>query len=190
MRGLHYQALALILLLVACGEEPKTVPVPGHPGAEKSAATVRALRRAYDGAPPVIAHKPFGAACVNCHTMEGISVPNVGFAPPSPHKLTKGMAGTTYCTQCHVWKLSNDLFRENTFVGLPQDLRHGKAAMLGSPPVIPHAIQMRENCIACHVGPGAVAVIRVEHPMRGNCRQCHLPMVAKDVFKRAPQPKQ
>ncbi|MHC4450774.1 MAG: hypothetical protein ACYS0E_11670 [Planctomycetota bacterium] len=172
------------MLLAACGEEPKTVPVPGHPGAEKSAAPVRAQRRAYDGAPPVIPHQPFGAACVNCHTMEGLNVPNVGFAPPSPHKLTRGMAGTTYCTQCHVWKQSNDLFRENSFVGLAQDLRQGKAAMLGSPPVIPHAIQMRENCKACHTGPAAREEIRCDHPERVSCRQCHVSKYVTEIFTR------
>jgi cytochrome c-type protein NapB len=174
----------VLLLFAACGEEPKTVPVPGHPGAEKSAAPVRAQRRAFDGAPPVIPHKPFGAACVNCHTMAGINVPGVGFAPPSPHKLTRGVAGTTYCTQCHVWKLSNDVWKENSFVGLAQDLRKGKSAMLGSPPVIPHAIQMRENCMACHTGAAAREEIRCDHPERVNCRQCHVSKYVTDLFSR------
>jgi cytochrome c-type protein NapB len=35
---------------------------------------------------------------------------------------------------------------------------------------------MRENCIACHTGPGAVVELRVEHASRGNCRQCHVPL--------------
>ena len=43
----------------------------------------------------------------------------------------------------------------------------------GSPPPIPHALQMRENCLACHAGPGAVLEIRSTHPERWNCRQCH-----------------
>ncbi|HEX7788274.1 MAG TPA: hypothetical protein VF653_18790 [Methylomirabilota bacterium] len=47
------------------------------------------------------------------------------------------------------------------------------AAMPGSPPPIPHGLQMRENCRACHAGPGAVAELRTTHPQRVSCRQCH-----------------
>jgi cytochrome c-type protein NapB len=42
------------------------------------------------------------------------------------------------------------------------------------PPPIPHDLQFRENCLACHGGPAAVAAIRTSHPERVNCRQCHL----------------
>ncbi|RLB88764.1 MAG: hypothetical protein DRH26_12955, partial [Deltaproteobacteria bacterium] len=62
----------------------------------------------------------------------------------------------------------------------------GRSALPGSPPPIVHSLQMRENCIACHVGPGTVVPIRVEHPMRGNCRQCHLPEETKVLFTRNP----
>jgi len=183
VRGLA--GTTLILLAVACGDDEKTtVAVPGHPGAEKSAASVRAERRAFDGAPPVIPHAPFGAQCVNCHTPAGIEVPGVGFAPPSPHRETKGMEGTTYCTQCHVWKVTDGVFRENEFAGLRQDLREGKSAMPGSPPVIPHAVQMRENCMACHTGPAAREPIRCDHPERVACRQCHLERVVDTLFAR------
>jgi len=184
VRRLHPEGLILILLLAACGGEEKTVPVPGRPGAVKSAASVRAERRAFDGAPPVIPHGPFGAACVSCHTERGMDVTGVGFAPPLPHERTRGMEGTTYCTQCHVWKLTDDLFRENTFDGLKQDLRHGKPAMPGAPPVIPHSTQMRENCHACHSGPAAREEVRCDHPDRVQCRQCHLPRVVDTLFAR------
>jgi cytochrome c-type protein NapB len=43
----------------------------------------------------------------------------------------------------------------------------------GGPPPIPHGLQMRENCLACHAGPAAVAEIRTPHPTLVNCRQCH-----------------
>jgi cytochrome c-type protein NapB len=173
------------MVLASCGEDRKeTVAVPGHPGAEKSSAGVRATRRAFDGAPPVIPHEPMGAQCVSCHTMEGLNLPGVGFAPPSPHARTRGMEGTTYCTQCHVWNVTDEVFRENTFVGLRQDLRQGKSAMPGSPPVIPHSIQMRENCMACHTGPAAREEIRCDHPERVQCRQCHVTKYVDTVFVR------
>ncbi len=49
--------------------------------------------------------------------------------------------------------------------------------MLGSPPMIPHQLQMRESCVSCHAGPSAPKEIRVTHPERINCRQCHLPKI-------------
>jgi cytochrome c-type protein NapB len=47
-------------------------------------------------------------------------------------------------------------------------------AIRTSPPVIPHSIELRENCLACHAGPAAPKEIRVSHPERVNCRQCHV----------------
>ncbi len=47
--------------------------------------------------------------------------------------------------------------------------------MDGSPLWIPHDLQLRGNCLACHGGPAAVAEIRTAHPERANCRQCHVP---------------
>jgi hypothetical protein len=41
------------------------------------------------------------------------------------------------------------------------------------PPSIPHELQFRGNCLACHGGPAAVAAIRTSHPERASCRQCH-----------------
>ena len=35
-----------------------------------------------------------------------------------------------------------------------------------------------------YVGPGAVTEIRVEHPSRGNCRQCHVPDTDTALFER------
>jgi cytochrome c-type protein NapB len=59
--------------------------------------------------------------------------------------------------------------------------------MPASPPPIPHALQMRENCRACHAGPGAVAELRTTHPERVTCRQCHaLGAPPVEAFVRAP----
>jgi cytochrome c-type protein NapB len=65
--------------------------------------------------------------------------------------------------------------------------RLGRAALPGAPPPVPHDLQMRGNCIACHVGPGTVVAIRVEHPSRGNCRQCHVPESNAPLFERKPK---
>jgi hypothetical protein len=44
---------------------------------------------------------------------------------------------------------------------------------------------MRENCRACHAGPGAVDVLRTTHPQRVSCRQCHaLAAPAAEAFAR------
>ncbi|MBC8316455.1 MAG: hypothetical protein H8E41_01020, partial [Desulfobulbaceae bacterium] len=59
----------------------------------------------------------------------------------------------------------------------------GNSEMGGSPPPIPHSLQLREDCIACHTGNAAVAEIGVEHASRGNCRQCHVPMIATEPRK-------
>jgi predicted CXXCH cytochrome family protein len=39
---------------------------------------------------------------------------------------------------------------------------------------------MRENCAACHVGPGAREEIITTHPERTRCRQCHVPVTTRD----------
>jgi hypothetical protein len=44
---------------------------------------------------------------------------------------------------------------------------------------------MRENCIACHDGPGAREEVRTNHPERWRCRQCHLPVTTRDGFESA-----
>jgi cytochrome c-type protein NapB len=178
--------LGIVMLLCGgCRDRDAKVAVPGVPGALKSAASVRAQRRAFDGAPPVIPHPRFGADCTNCHTMRGINLPDVGFAPPMPHGATAGMQGSLRCTQCHVRKTTDDVWRESGFVALRQDLRRGKKAFFTSPPVIPHALQMRENCQACHTGPAAREEIRCDHPERIRCTQCHLPRTTGGEFLRS-----
>ncbi len=144
--------------------------------------------RQYPGSPPYIVHtledeKGRTYECLSCHARGGFTQSMNRFTPVTPHPEQ------TYCRQCHVKPVTEKLFKETDWASIMPP-RLGRSALPGSPPPIAHELQMRENCIACHVGPGAVAVIRVEHPMRGNCRQCHLPMVATDVFKRAPQSKE
>lgn len=153
------------------------------PVAKKSAAE-RAARRAYDGAPPVAPHENFGMTCTECHNPEGVEIEEIGFAPPSPHERTERMGALSNCRQCHVFSETNDLFVQSTFQGLRQDLRKGARFSPISPPTIPHKMFMRENCVACHAGPAAREEIRTSHPERLRCRQCHVPVVTRAMFRR------
>ncbi|MGQ0613379.1 MAG: hypothetical protein ACT4PV_06550 [Planctomycetaceae bacterium] len=184
MRGAG--ALLVCLLAAGCGE-PRlgpSVAVPGRAGAVKTSAADRAERRAYDGAPPVIPHENFGMGCVNCHSKEGLHLPDIGFAPPMPHEVTPGLSALSRCTQCHVFRETRELFRENGFLGLRQDLRRGRRLHLLAPPVMPHPLFMRENCSACHDGPAAREEVRCSHPERARCQQCHVAETATDEFVR------
>lgn len=154
------------------------------PGWGKNPALVRAQRRAYDGAPPVIPHKPFGMACQNCHNARGMDVPNVGFAPPSPHDNTSRAGAMQRCTQCHVFKETESVFVVSAFEGLAQNLRKGPQLHPFAPPRIPHLILMRENCMACHTGKAAREEIRCTHPDRARCTQCHVPINQSNEFER------
>jgi len=136
-----------VLVAAACTDTGK-VAVPDREGAVKSTASVRAERRAYDGAPPTIPHESFGAACMGCHDERGQAVRDVGFAPASPHDNTSKAGGTVRCRQCHVFRTTDDLFVASEYEGLPQDLAAGDRATAGAPPRIPHRILMRENCVA------------------------------------------
>lgn len=138
--------------------------------------------RQYPGSPPFVPHdladeKGVELTCLSCHERGGFVEAFNRFTPVTPHPQH------SYCGQCHMKTTAENLFQENdwTSVLVP---KLGRSALPGSPPPIAHALQMRENCIACHVGPGTVVPIRVEHPMRGNCRQCHVPEQVKALFIR------
>lgn len=168
--------------ITACRYDSGQVAVPGIEGATKTAAKLRAERRLYDGAPPVIAHGPMGADCTGCHTLEGMAVEGLGFAPPAPHEKTLGLSAMSRCEQCHVFRKTDEVFVESEFTGLEQNLRHGRKLNQLAPPVMPHKSFMRENCIACHSGPAAREEIRTPHPERARCRQCHVEQKATDEF--------
>lgn len=112
----------------------------------------------------------------------------VGFAPASPHEDTRSEGGTIRCVQCHVFRTSDMEFVASEFDGVTQALAAGDRATAGAPPRIPHRILMRENCLACHDGPGAREAIRTAHPERTRCRQCHVPIEKLDRFSTATEP--
>ena len=180
----HLTSIALLgssILMGACDDSGQ-VAVPDRDGAVKSTATVRAARRAYDGAPPTIPHVLFGMGCSACHNARGLAVPDVGFAPASPHAGTAAVGETARCRQCHVLRTTDDVFVKSEFVGLAQGLQSGARATTGAPPTIPHRRLMRENCLACHDGAGAREEIRTSHPERMRCRQCHVPVTTRSEF--------
>jgi cytochrome c-type protein NapB len=130
-------------------------------------------RRAFPGAPPIIPHELFedrtmGAKnCLSCHRDGGFVPPFKAYAPVTPHPQLGN------CRQCHVPNKEKGTFRASTWEKIPGPAIN-REALAGGPPPIPHELQMRENCVACHAGPGAVAEIRTPHPERVNCRQCHV----------------
>jgi cytochrome c-type protein NapB len=134
----------------------------------------RAAGRAYDGAPPVVPHGPAGE-CTTCHDDDGSEIAGVGVAPASPHGRERMAGDMRRCRQCHVASVTAASFVSSRFNGLPQGPWRGGRFYDGAPPTIPHALQLRENCLACHGGPAARAEIRTSHPERVRCRQCHVP---------------
>lgn len=177
-----------------------------HP---RTIATYRALR-SYPGAPPRIPHGLTDVEfrttrCNTCHEQGGYSQRFGAYAPVNPHPER------AMCLQCHApaYPLvgvpfpragANDPCRQ-CHAGVPAKFAEATIDWRGAPwpalasrgaaevPAIPHDLEGRGNCLACHMGPGAVAELRTSHPERADCRQCHL--TARDpalVFIRpAPQ---
>jgi cytochrome c-type protein NapB len=179
-----------------------------HP---RTLETFRYLR-AYPGAPPRIPHgltpdEFRTGACKTCHERGGYSQRFAAYVPVTPHPEMG------FCLQCHVGDDAvtgisepssdpNARCRQcHTPSGPP---RHDLEATLDwrttawarlprmtpgrDPPVIPHDLQSRGNCLACHSGPAAVAEIRTAHPEWANCRQCHVATRADaGVFTRPAQ---
>lgn len=103
------------------------------------------------------------------------------FAPVTPHPEN------TLCYQCHAQVTTTELFVETDWKSV-RPPRLGQSFLSNSPPPVPHSLQLRENCIACHTGPAAVSEIQIEHAARGDCRQCHATVVQTaplKVFERA-----
>lgn len=131
--------------------------------------------RAYHGAPPSVPH-PINEditvgenKCLQCHQNGGFVSKYKAYAPVTPHPEMVN------CRQCHVAQKSNSQFVASNTPKVNAPKVGVNNALIGTPPMIPHQIQMRENCLSCHAGPAAPKEIRVSHPNRINCRQCHVP---------------
>lgn len=150
------------------------------PESQKSLSTYY-QNRAYPGAPPSIPHPLIsekgigGKTCLQCHQNGGYTDQFKAFAPISPHPELLN------CKQCHVPKKTELTFKSTTWKKINAPEIH-QVAMPGAPPVIPHELDMRSNCLSCHAGPAAPKEIRVSHPERVNCRQCHLPKNTDEHF--------
>ena len=143
--------------------------------------------RAYPGAPPSISHALIsekgigGKNCLQCHQNGGYVDQFKAFAPVTPHPEY------TNCKQCHVPQKTAEVFKKSNWEKLTPPKIH-QVAFEGAPPRIPHDLDLKNNCLSCHAGPGAPIEIRVSHPERVNCRQCHVPINVKDIFIK-PDPK-
>ena len=139
--------------------------------------------RAYYMAPPSVPH-PIAAnmtvggdLCLTCHRDGGFVPKWDAYAPVTPHPEFRN------CRQCHNPRLDEGTFVASDFSTLDPPELDGNP-LPGGPPPMPHPLQLRENCLACHAGPGAVSEIRTTHPDRVNCRQCHAQNVDHDIWKR------
>ncbi|MEE9362303.1 MAG: cytochrome C [Cellulophaga sp.] len=148
--------------------------MPIDPMHQRSLATYY-NNRAFPGAPPSIPHPVIeegnigGNNCLKCHENGGFAAKYSAYAPVTPHPEMVN------CRQCHVTVKTTKLFKDNYFYKMMPPKVGVNNALLGSPPMIPHGLQMRENCLSCHAGVSAPREIRVTHPERVNCRQCHVP---------------
>lgn len=129
-------------------------------------------RRAYPNAPPVIPHRSFnekafgGGSCLACHREGSYTPPLKAWAPITPHPEL------TSCVSCHVFESEAAAFAITEFrAAAPPQLN--RRAMPGSPPAIPHTLEMRSDCLVCHFSGASPKEIRTTHPERTNCRQCH-----------------
>lgn len=156
----------------------------------------RALR-AFPGAPPRIPHgltEPEfrGGRCNVCHRRGGYVERFAAYAPVTPHPelgeclqchvADDALVGIPFrdetghedvCFQCHILDREAPRFASLDWPEPAWPALHA-TALPNAPPVIPHTLQLRENCLACHIGAGAVEEIRTPHAERANCRQCHV----------------
>jgi nitrate reductase cytochrome c-type subunit len=167
-------AAALLCLLSACSGAAEKGELGHGTVTPEEFRRVRAERRAYDGAPPVIPHAVAALGrenCLSCH--QSGSVHNgARVGPPRSHPAWGD------CRQCHVEQTATGLFRENGLKALRWPSKGPRQTEI-SPPMIPHSVQNREQCEVCHIGEQARPVLRASHGPRPNCRQCHAALVER-----------
>ena len=157
---------------VTC-HDPHTLTIEPDEQAKLESLKIRATRRAYNGAPPIVPHaveQTDDAACVACHE-NGRRVGEL-VANRMPHRLLAD------CLQCHAPPPPRALAAhelappENLFAGLATP-SSGPRAYSGAPPLVPHSTWMRQNCLSCHGGISGWPGLEVTHRWRANCLQCH-----------------
>lgn len=163
------EAVAPVALLTPERIESEVMPAAAEPNKLSGNRTLAVFhsRRAFPGAPPVIPHDLVGGSCLGCHKDGGYTPQFKAYTPVTPHPQYAN------CQQCHVEQTKSPLFVSTQFQRTaPPEIDN--QYLPGAPPPIPHTLQLRENCNACHAGPAAVKEIRTPHPERQNCRQCHV----------------
>jgi nitrate reductase (cytochrome), electron transfer subunit len=148
------------------------VPVADKFASRTKSIDERATLRAFEGAPPVVPHPILDLNVQTCRACHATGLKAGG--------KTARMASHTYlvnCTQCHVEKppdTPDASAPQNAFVGLRPGGYGGTRAWAGAPPVMPHSVFMRTNCVSCH-GEHGYDGWRPDHLSRTNCMQCHVP---------------
>lgn len=160
-------------LRTAALRAPAAEPVTDMRSREDSLGA-RSERRAFNGAPPVIPHAAHALddrSCLACHGQDLRIGARTAKALPHPY--------LTNCTQCHVpgtpsiFEGLGGMLAENGWQGIAAP-KSGPRATPGAPPSVPHTLQMRDNCLACH-GPHGWPGMQTTHPERQSCLQCHAP---------------
>lgn len=132
----------------------------------------RAELRAFYTAPPIIPHNVtprLNKDCRTCHAE--IRELDKRTSVPTPHMQFHS------CVQCHVpqhpplGKLRERV--ETTWQGLDAPLGGSRAHAM-APPTVPHRTALREQCGACHRTDSPYELLRMSHPERVSCLQCHL----------------
>lgn len=181
--------LVILLLVVTAGwlpsvpspagaaDTPATEPaaVKDSPDAEPPSHRTLAVyysRREFYGGPPVIPHEVDPADsntnCLDCHEEGGYYDEYQAWIPPTPHP------GFRNCNACHVV----DTSARDTSEAMLARIAPPALAPDGSKKAMrmPHTLQLRENCLACHGTAAAPAEIRTPHPQRKKCQMCHKPL--------------
>ncbi len=138
----------------------------------------RESRRAFYTAPPVIPHEVGDGdrECLTCHLQEKKFAGRLAMATPHPELKN--------CQQCHVrgaspeFMGSKQLSVETDWIGLKEPTE-GHRAHAFAPPMVPHREFLRESCLTCHSASHPNENMRLDHPERVNCQQCHVQDKAK-----------
>lgn len=156
---------------ITCHDPHRAVVAPSESNKQESLA-IRASRRAFNGAPPVIPHdvgRMNDVACHACHD-QGVQI-----GQQAANRMSHGRLAN--CLQCHATPppepfagMQQEI--DNNFSGLAAPTG-GSRAFADAPPVIPHSTWMRERCLSCHGGIAGWPGLEVTHRWRTNCAQCH-----------------
>ena len=152
--------LGALLLPAGCGKAPAATNDAYQP----------LQNRAYSGAPPLIPHEVTRAGrqeCLSCHLHGDARIAGGQLAKRTPHPELSN------CVSCHVERKTVSYFKQSAFDG--KSYTRGLRSQPQGPLLIGHPLTMRENCLGCHDTPRTPPELRVTHPERSRCLQCHLP---------------